>query len=83
MGGARTSLVTAMRGRAGRVECNDNRQWSELVRSGPQDAVGHNHLAFESFAIGRDGTMIAPEEFMGALHRQPDDIKVVIQFAAV
>jgi len=26
---------------------------------------------------------VAPEDFMGALHRQPDDIKVVIQFAAV
>jgi hypothetical protein len=75
MGGVRTSLVTAMRGRAGGVECNDNRRQSELGRSGPQDAVGHNYLAFESFAIGGDGTMIAPEDFMGALHRQPDDIK--------
>jgi threonine dehydrogenase-like Zn-dependent dehydrogenase len=26
---------------------------------------------------------VAPEDFMGALHRQPDDIKVVIQFAPV
>jgi hypothetical protein len=25
---------------------------------------------------------VAPEDFMGALHRQPDDIKVVIQFAS-
>jgi hypothetical protein len=26
---------------------------------------------------------VPPEDFMGALHRQPDDIKVVIQFAPV
>jgi hypothetical protein len=26
---------------------------------------------------------VGPEDFMAALHRQPDDIKVVIQFAPV
>ena len=26
---------------------------------------------------------VAPEDFMGALNRRPDDIKVVIQFAPV
>jgi hypothetical protein len=26
---------------------------------------------------------VPPEDFMGALHREPDDIKVVIQFAPV
>jgi hypothetical protein len=26
---------------------------------------------------------VPPEDFAGALHRQPDDIKVVIQFAQV